>query len=80
MPRPKDVLDMMKARLSGEPYNAAAFELRTREAVAECVRKQVATGVRLAVEQVGTTAVTATQLRSAIEAMDLSRAVVEELP
>jgi 5-methyltetrahydropteroyltriglutamate--homocysteine methyltransferase len=45
LPRPHDLLDMMKAKVSGQPYDAAAFDQRAREVVAECVRKQVETGI-----------------------------------
>jgi 5-methyltetrahydropteroyltriglutamate--homocysteine methyltransferase len=37
LPRPKDLLDLMKARLSGQPYDAQAYESRVRSAVADCV-------------------------------------------
>ncbi len=35
----------MKARLSGAAYDKAAYDARVKSAVAECVRKQVATGI-----------------------------------
>src|SRR6266571_4505191 len=40
MPRPKDLLDLMKAKLSG-----LAYDKRVKSAVAECVRKQVESGI-----------------------------------
>ncbi len=43
--RPKDLLDMMDARLKGEPYDAEAYAARVTSAVAECVRRQVETGI-----------------------------------
>jgi 5-methyltetrahydropteroyltriglutamate--homocysteine methyltransferase len=43
--RPRDLLDMMDARLKGEPYDEATYSVRVRSAVAECVRKQVDTGI-----------------------------------
>ncbi len=45
LPRPADVLDMMKAKAGGEPYDAAAFDGRVREAVADSVRAQVEDGI-----------------------------------
>jgi 5-methyltetrahydropteroyltriglutamate--homocysteine methyltransferase len=39
------LLDLMKARLAGEAYDEAAYDARVRQAVAECVRRQVATGI-----------------------------------
>ena len=45
LPRPKDLLDLMKARLAGETYDQAAYDARVRQAVADCVRKQVETGI-----------------------------------
>jgi 5-methyltetrahydropteroyltriglutamate--homocysteine methyltransferase len=38
--RPKDLLDLMKAKLNREPYDEGAYAQRTRSAVAEIVRKQ----------------------------------------
>src|SRR5262245_13296675 len=45
LPRPSDLLDMMKARLSGGVYDEAAYEARLRSAVAEIVRRQIDCGI-----------------------------------
>jgi len=45
LPRPKDLLDLMKAKLSGAPPDAKVYEAQIRSAVAECVRKQAETGI-----------------------------------
>ena len=45
LPRPKDLLDQMKARATGEPYDSKAYEARVRRAVAESVRCQAETGI-----------------------------------
>src|SRR2546426_2638682 len=45
LPRPKDLLDLMKAKLSGAAYDKAAYDARVKSAVAECVRKQVESGI-----------------------------------
>jgi len=45
LPRPKDLLDLMKARLAGAAYDRAIYDARVKSAVAECVRKQVETGI-----------------------------------
>jgi 5-methyltetrahydropteroyltriglutamate--homocysteine methyltransferase len=45
LPRPKDLLDLMKAKLHGEFYDPVAYEQRVRLAVSEIVRKQVACGI-----------------------------------
>jgi 5-methyltetrahydropteroyltriglutamate--homocysteine methyltransferase len=45
LPRPRDLLDMMKARASGEPVDAGAFAGRVRTAVADIVRQQAESGV-----------------------------------
>src|SRR5215471_14642420 len=45
LPRPKDLLDLMKAKLAGEAYDEAAYDARVRAAVADCVRRQVETGI-----------------------------------
>jgi 5-methyltetrahydropteroyltriglutamate--homocysteine methyltransferase len=43
--RPKDLLEIMDAKLKGEPYDNDAYNKRVRNAVAEVVRKQVECGV-----------------------------------
>jgi len=43
--RPKAVTDAMRARLNGEPYDVAGYDGIVREAVADAVRQQVATGI-----------------------------------
>ena len=43
--RPKDLLDLMKARLTGQPHDAAAYDARVRRAVTEVVKQQVETGI-----------------------------------
>jgi len=45
LPRPKDLLDLMKAKVSGLAYDGGAYEKRVKSAVAECVRKQVESGI-----------------------------------
>ena len=45
LPRPKDLLDMMKAKIHGEPYDQDAYARRVRSAVAEAVRQQVESGI-----------------------------------
>ncbi|HWP29760.1 MAG TPA: cobalamin-independent methionine synthase II family protein [Chloroflexota bacterium] len=45
LPRPKDLLDLMRARARGEPYDATAYATRVREAVRDVVRQQVACGI-----------------------------------
>ena len=43
--RPNDLLDLMKAKVKGEPYDEKAYAERTRSAVAEVVRKQAESGI-----------------------------------
>jgi len=45
LPRPHDLLDQMKARLAGQPYDREHYDGRVRRAVAECVRRQVDCGI-----------------------------------
>src|SRR5437867_12337025 len=45
LPRPNDLLDLMKAKITGLGYDHEAYEARVKSAVAECVRKQVETGI-----------------------------------
>jgi 5-methyltetrahydropteroyltriglutamate--homocysteine methyltransferase len=45
LPRPADLRAIVVAKSAGQPYDAAAFDQRLKEAVAETVRLQVANGV-----------------------------------
>jgi len=45
LPRPTDLLDLMKAKISGESHNPEAYETRLRSAVADIVRHQVDCGI-----------------------------------
>jgi 5-methyltetrahydropteroyltriglutamate--homocysteine methyltransferase len=43
--RPKDLLDLMKAKLHNEPYDRKAYDERVQRAVSDVVRKQVESGI-----------------------------------
>ena len=43
--RPDDLIELMRARENGRPYDREAFESRARAAVEECVRRQVEVGL-----------------------------------
>jgi 5-methyltetrahydropteroyltriglutamate--homocysteine methyltransferase len=43
--RPKDLLDLMKAKVDGAPYDHDAYDRRVRSAVVEIVRRQVESGI-----------------------------------
>ena len=45
LPRPRDLIEQLQARDSGQPVDTVAFESRVRESVAEIVRHQAAAGV-----------------------------------
>ena len=45
LPRPHDLLDLMKAKLNHQPYDEKAFQATLSKAVAESVRKQVECGI-----------------------------------
>jgi len=45
LPRPRDLLDLMKARVTGKAYDRDAYDKRVASAVAECVAKQVESGI-----------------------------------
>jgi 5-methyltetrahydropteroyltriglutamate--homocysteine methyltransferase len=45
LPRPRDLLDLMKAKVTGTAPDPQLYEGRIRSAVAECVRKQTETGI-----------------------------------
>jgi 5-methyltetrahydropteroyltriglutamate--homocysteine methyltransferase len=43
--RPDDLIELMRARENGRPYDGEAFETRATEAVEECVARQVEVGL-----------------------------------
>jgi 5-methyltetrahydropteroyltriglutamate--homocysteine methyltransferase len=45
LPRPHHLLDLLKSKLQGEPFDRAQFERELRSAVADVVRKQVECGI-----------------------------------
>src|ERR1700735_3256017 len=45
LPRPHAVLDLLKAKLTGKPYDQKALDTTITKAVAESVKKQVACGI-----------------------------------
>jgi 5-methyltetrahydropteroyltriglutamate--homocysteine methyltransferase len=45
LPRPNDLLEMLIARDQGHLQDMSAFETRVRDAIGECVRKQLDTGL-----------------------------------
>jgi 5-methyltetrahydropteroyltriglutamate--homocysteine methyltransferase len=45
LPRPTDLLDLMKAKITGQPYDAEAYAARVRSAVGESVRQQIECGI-----------------------------------
>jgi 5-methyltetrahydropteroyltriglutamate--homocysteine methyltransferase len=45
LPRPKDLLDLLKARVTGNAPDPQLFEGRIRSAVAESVRRQAEAGI-----------------------------------
>jgi 5-methyltetrahydropteroyltriglutamate--homocysteine methyltransferase len=45
LPRPKDLLDLMKAKVSGQPFDSEAFAERVERAVGEIVRQQADAGI-----------------------------------
>jgi 5-methyltetrahydropteroyltriglutamate--homocysteine methyltransferase len=45
LPRPHDLLDLMKAKYAGEPYDRARLDAVIASSVADCVRRQAACGI-----------------------------------
>jgi 5-methyltetrahydropteroyltriglutamate--homocysteine methyltransferase len=45
LPRPHDLLDIMKAKFAKQPYDDQAYQAKLSKAVADCVRKQVDCGI-----------------------------------
>jgi 5-methyltetrahydropteroyltriglutamate--homocysteine methyltransferase len=43
--RPKDLLDLMKAKVNGEPHDEGVYTARVRSAVSDVVRQQVENGI-----------------------------------
>jgi len=47
LPRPHHLLDLLKAKYSNQPYDEAELSAVLREAVADCVRKQLDCGIEI---------------------------------
>ncbi len=47
LPRPDELIELNRARLSGEAYNEAALSDALRRSVADVVREQVAAGIHI---------------------------------
>jgi 5-methyltetrahydropteroyltriglutamate--homocysteine methyltransferase len=45
LPRPHALLDVMKARFAGQPYDQDSYDETLARSVVDCVRQQVATGI-----------------------------------
>lgn len=45
LPRPKEILDLMKARASGQSVDSSVYERTVRDAVADIVRQQTDHGI-----------------------------------
>jgi 5-methyltetrahydropteroyltriglutamate--homocysteine methyltransferase len=45
LPRPHDLLDLMKAKFSGRPFEQAALDAKIASTVADCVRRQADCGI-----------------------------------
>jgi 5-methyltetrahydropteroyltriglutamate--homocysteine methyltransferase len=45
LPRPHDLLDLMRAKYAGEPYNQVSFDAVIARSIADCVRRQVECGI-----------------------------------
>jgi 5-methyltetrahydropteroyltriglutamate--homocysteine methyltransferase len=47
LPRPHELLDLMKAKVTGQPYDRQRYDERVKSAVQECVRRQVQCGIEI---------------------------------
>ena len=47
LPRPHDLLDLLKAKYAGQPYDERQLNAVLTQAVADCVRKQVDCGIEI---------------------------------
>jgi 5-methyltetrahydropteroyltriglutamate--homocysteine methyltransferase len=47
LPRPHDLLDLLKAKYAGQAYDERALDAALTQAVADCVRKQVERGIEI---------------------------------
>src|ERR1044071_3153802 len=45
LPRPHNLLDLMKAKLNKQPYDEKAYQAMLAQSVADCVRRQVDCGI-----------------------------------
>jgi hypothetical protein len=54
LPRPHQLLDILKAKYAGQPYDEGKLNSILAQAVAECVRKQVECGIEIVTDGVST--------------------------
>src|SRR5262245_34054788 len=47
LPRPHNLLDLLKAKYAGQPYDERQLNSMLTQAVADCVRKQVECGIEI---------------------------------
>jgi 5-methyltetrahydropteroyltriglutamate--homocysteine methyltransferase len=47
LPRPHDLLDVLKAKLNGQPYDEAKYQATLKKAVADSVKKQADCGIEI---------------------------------
>ena len=47
LPRPHNLLDLLKAKYAGQPYDERQLNSMLMQAVADCVRKQVECGIEI---------------------------------
>jgi 5-methyltetrahydropteroyltriglutamate--homocysteine methyltransferase len=47
LPRPHNLLDLLKAKYSGQPYDEGKLNSVLTQSVADCVRKQVECGIEI---------------------------------
>ena len=45
LPRPRDLLDLLKAKVHGEPYDEETYDRQVQSAVGDVVRRQVESGI-----------------------------------
>ena len=77
LPRPKPMLDLIRAREAGEPVDEAAFEAQAAQAVIDIVARQVEAGIDIVSDGEQSKPSYATYVKHRIAGIDMDPSVVE---
>ncbi len=77
LPRPKAMLDLIRAREAGEPVDEAAFEAQAAQSVVDIVAQQVAAGIDIVSDGEQSKPSYATYVKHRVAGIDMDPSVVE---